>query len=1311
MRTLFSRLLFFLIPLTLIIDEVEGSVFVNQKLDTGMPLGGLGTGKIELMTDGSFDRFSINNNPHQLIRSQEGCFAAVAVSDKSGATARRLIWKGSNSKGMSSVRFNGVFPFANVTFTDPDLPVSVKLHTFSPLIAGNKEDSSFPAAAFIFTLKNESDEEIKASLAMSWSNLIGLGGTANRTFNPAGECQHEIINRRGSAGIRYQFNGEAAHPQAQNALGNYTLLFLGERNDSVSFLPMWNPHSEQDIFWSPFSKLQNFPESKKDTVSTEVQENKRPAAAISAIRSILPQKESTFVFIFAWYMPHLIAEDEKDYGLFYTNQWDSSYEIAREMGKRWQELEEQTKEWQRPYLESTMPGWLVHRAFNGLASLPLSSVFLKDGTFSCLSGESQWPGNLHSPEELFSAYHFLLHSFPELLKQEINKFAESQLASGEIPSTIGNIYSFIGEKEVPGSFLGRPDSVSAFILIAYDYYLWTGDKEFIEELFPNIQMALYWLMRSDINGDNIPDGPSLWHVGGEGLTNFITADFWLAAIHAGEEMAEWFRDYELSARCRNIQENVQKRIISQLWNGRRFQRIFFPSFPVQEKRHLSPPRAFPGELFGINHGWQPLLNHNFLTHTFLEISHTLRQEIEAYQSDPDHNSNLSLLNELKPGYFDALLVPLLLQFVEPASVFTSVHWINNHSAEFYNSPWNFYGKPSFPSSTGLGVWSMMHSLSGISVDMHRQCLITGAVLPSDTNMMSFPLQTPVYSGEMQYKRSTETGQEVCQLFFDQSVKKDFALKQLAFRVPPYLDAKQVLLRVMLNDEFVTGQDFSRESLRVYNFETPQQIRRDDTLTLLLAMKNSGTIFAQPEKGTIYNYGVNCRIEQLSQSLQDALSYRIYNRLHEQQIIHLEIQREEGKEYDIYLNGEKLIAMQAELQSLPIVLRTSPISYEEFMQLRQAQKAYAESIRHIANLPARNDLKRRLWSLQDTINEAVAMDSTIRGIQIDIREADSTPPDTSSIFTDAEPDEVIEAVSGTQDEIKKFLDDLDELSGDPILASNIAGYFTPLSLEVTSNSKDKKQEPFQLNITINNPLTVPVSMRIQLNLPENWQASTQDTVFFESTAEPASTHHIVYSVTPADNLWDQRYPLEVTLAGTWKDIPFRREETHVVGHEFLTRWLTIGPFPNQRGEGFEKIYPLEMNIKPEETYSGVDQTVRWEAHDFPTGYIDFNALFSPNDYAVGYAYAGVYSPREQPVRFEIGSTDGIKIFHNYKEIFMKRRFPDLGPSSEELYLKLFEGWNHILVKVAENTGEWGFYFEITDLEGRPIPELQYALDKL
>ena len=184
---------------------------------------------------------------------------------------------------------------------------------------------------------------------------------------------------------------------------------------------------------------------------------------------------------------------------------------------------------------------------------------------------------------------------------------------------------------------------------------------------------------------------------------------------------------------------------------------------------------------------------------------------------------------------------------------------------------------------------------------------------------------------------------------------------------------------------------------------------------------------------------------------------------------------------------------------------------------------------------------------------------------------------------------------------------------------------------------------------------------------------------------------------------------MVITGLWNGLPLRRELSLPVGHEFIQRWMTVGPFADPRGEAFSALLPPEADIDVTESYNTPSGEIAWSAREFDNGLVDFASLYETSAGA-GFAYVSVYSERELPARLEFGGAGDVKVFLNYKELFSQRRFLQPEPAALIHYFKLFQGWNHFLVKISKRDGPWGFYFELSDIDGKPVPGLQFALDK-
>jgi len=169
-----------------------GRIVRNQRWRSGVPLGGLGCGKIELLTDGAFGNFTCNHNwdrPTALVR---GSF--FALHDAGRTTLLRLKRHGEydrpNLRNVPEVEYNGLFPRATVRFGG--LPVEIELEAFSPLIPHNIDDSALPVAFFTFRLR--ADQKKTVSLLFSWENLLGCGGRKQFAWTDRSGNRHEPIS-------------------------------------------------------------------------------------------------------------------------------------------------------------------------------------------------------------------------------------------------------------------------------------------------------------------------------------------------------------------------------------------------------------------------------------------------------------------------------------------------------------------------------------------------------------------------------------------------------------------------------------------------------------------------------------------------------------------------------------------------------------------------------------------------------------------------------------------------------------------------------------------------------------------------------------------------------------------------------------------------------------------------------------------------------------------------------------------------------------------------------------------------------------
>ena len=156
------------------------------------------------------------------------------------------------------------------------------------------------------------------------------------------------------------------------------------------------------------------------------------------------------------------------------------------------------------------------------------------------------------------------------------------------------------------------------------------------------------------------------------------------------------------------------------------------------------------------------------------------------------------------------------------------------------------------------------------------------------------------------------------------------------------------------------------------------------------------------------------------------------------------------------------------------------------------------------------------------------------------------------------------------------------------------------------------------------------------------------------------------------------------------------------------WMTLGPFDNTAGIGYDTEYIPEDSgeIDLTEKYEGVDEQINWKelTDDVLDGFIDLG--YNVN-WRVSYAYATVTSAEKREVFIRFSSDDQGKVWLNGKEVYADATAQQAILDRNTIPVTLRAGKNTILVKVCNEEIAWGFYLRITDADGKPIVKINDA----
>ena len=163
---------------------------------SGVPLGGIGTGSVEVRSDGYFHEWMIFNlgdwasdDPASLPAPQPDmdpgalAFFVRAQSDGGTPQVRRLgmgaeqedLYSLSWVKSVQGIEYDATYPVATLRYLDDALPVEVSSTFFSPFVPHDARTSGTPGFNAAFTVKNTSQARVRVSLVAKLRNPLAWG--------------------------------------------------------------------------------------------------------------------------------------------------------------------------------------------------------------------------------------------------------------------------------------------------------------------------------------------------------------------------------------------------------------------------------------------------------------------------------------------------------------------------------------------------------------------------------------------------------------------------------------------------------------------------------------------------------------------------------------------------------------------------------------------------------------------------------------------------------------------------------------------------------------------------------------------------------------------------------------------------------------------------------------------------------------------------------------------------------------------------------------------------------------------------------
>ena len=529
---------------------------------SGVPLGGIGAGKMEILPNGLWNGFTFLNNWTQPIASQNGFPGILGYHLGIFVEKKAFLLQTVPVAGLPVVKYidyQGDFPLCTLRYEEPSLGLDISLEAFSPWELSNARESSVPCSYFQLKVKNRRRQPVRAAFLFIGRNLSGdwCVGRQNRI-------------RDEKENIHLEFSNVLA-PKEDFKRG--TLLFSFRKQGwKTSYLESWNAVTKNFFFnatdirlsaWDSFSRNGELPNLKSNTMA--LGENRELCGAVAAKRILQPSEEATFSFMASWHFP------DHAFGHRYAHSFKNVSQVQHHAFRRQETARKKIKKFHALVRQLPFPDWFQDALINNLSPFFSSSWYVKDGRFAFYEAPVICP-LMGTVDVGFYGSIPLSYFFPGLEISQIKQFAAFQREDGYIPHDLGR-----NRIDIPSNgttFYLWKDLNPKFILMVYRDFLWSGDAKFLRSIYPNAKKAMRWSIASDKNQDGLPDHEGadqtfdLWDFEG---ANPYTAGIYLAALLASRKMALQMHDASFEAECQRFFEKGRMGF-ENLWNGRCFGR-------------------------------------------------------------------------------------------------------------------------------------------------------------------------------------------------------------------------------------------------------------------------------------------------------------------------------------------------------------------------------------------------------------------------------------------------------------------------------------------------------------------------------------------------------------------------------------------------------------------------------------------------------------------------------------------------------------------------------------------------------------------
>lgn len=798
----------------------------------GVPLGGIGTGAIEMGKDARLRNITINNNRTAATRIPLAPNAFMGVRVQAGEnTVARVLQSTTDipfkEAGVNPhytpekyLAWHGLYPTSNYQFKAEVLPIPFQWTALAPMIPFDNEASNLPIILNVFKFKNTTEEPITVSAMMNWENIRGCfadtsvpyRGMINPVYVTDLDQYLHAHTQVARAGLSESIGLSFAHDEdcITTAEGNYCLTASNSEGVQVSHMG-WDTNDEHDMrdLWSGFSKNGQLP-NRCSRNSTAHQ------GAVCATKTLQPGEYIGLTFCLAWYCP-VYSMGKEDVGNYYTRNLANSIEANEQGLKLSSYCQEAIINFHERFLKSSLPDWYSRMLLNNTHVLSTNTFLNRDGEFAMMETPADpYLGMLD--RSFYSSIGTMLF-YPSYADIELKL-----LSNTDDTKTPGRIFRDLGKESFHhpgygGSSVEMIDLNAKFILLSYRNFHMTGKYSSLMQIHPKLKKAMEYAMKMDRDGDGIPDasGDSTTFRGWAmyGLTSY-SAGLWIAAMVA---YADLTRELKHEEEARLYEEQAKKALAhleKRLWDAeRKYYRLYDEINPQRDDHPAKSDACHSGQLAGAwvsdflkLGGWFP---HVRVISALETIERMNRREfgfvkgVHADGSTPQNDERFGMDTQADKSWPCFANVYIACNHINYGNVdkgmellnatFKNIHTRNDCQ---FNQPLSWDPVKNVPSGWkndhhmgSLSVWHSLYALIGFFLSIPRKAIAIAPKMPRGVKRLEIPLVTPVSFGRLKYEISEGPYKQMVLITFDSPL----SIKIIQLSIPKNITNPKVTLRL------------------------------------------------------------------------------------------------------------------------------------------------------------------------------------------------------------------------------------------------------------------------------------------------------------------------------------------------------------------------------------------------------------------------------------------------------------------------------------------------------------------------------------